>query len=689
MRCTRRAVLSARTGHSRTRFTQGDGSSAFLQSLPLCAKLCSTMKPFAAEDLFHHRVLSGLDGSFRHRNLAFKMSRALRDSDDYEGTVWILDFGGGLEVRPKRLTSAAFGAASPSLSPDGTMLAFLSTRGDDGRQLHLLRLDGGEARQLTHSGDCKLSSIEQWATAGDKLLALCTVAHREDGERDGPAGHRAPQVARFLPYKKDGSGITVGERTHLYAIDARSGGLAALTAGDFDVSAGAWSPDGSRLAFLRNRSERQRHRTDVWIARADGADARRIVDAVPTIGAFAWSPDGTRLALTGTREAGDSMAGLWVVDADGGGLRRLGGEDFEIDPAGGVHWHADGTRVVVVAMRRGLQELAAVRVADGEVAHFRAGLRHVIGMAPCGDRIAFIAASMRKPCELFSCDWRGGDERRHSAFNRAWFAKRLRPHVSRRRFRVPDGADGEETIDAWLLLPEGEGPFPLLVDMHGGPHSIALIDYAAHACWYELVSRGWAVVAPNAVGSGSYGVDFARRLCGRWGELDLPQYEAVVRALQTQGIADTRIACAGKSYGGFLAAWAIGHSTLFRAAVVCAPVANIESHAGTSDTGYYVTPYAMGGDFDQARDRYHALSPIAHCHKATAATLILQGEDDGRCPRGQSEELFAHLIRCTDAPAELVIYPKSTHTEAESGRPSNRVDYHRRTVAWLQRWTRD
>jgi dipeptidyl aminopeptidase/acylaminoacyl peptidase len=190
-------------------------------------------------------------------------------------------------------------------------------------------------------------------------------------------------------------------------------------------------------------------------------------------------------------------------------------------------------------------------------------------------------------------------------------------------------------------------------------------------------------VAPNAVGSASYGRDFARRLTGRWGELDLPQVQAVVAQLQAEGLADTRLACAGKSYGGFLAAWAIGHCDLFKAAAVSAPVANLLSHMGTSDTGYYVTPFAMGCGPEDDPERYRRLSPVTYCQQVTAATLLLQGENDGRCPRGQSEELFANLVRCGKAEVELVMYPQGSHAEAESGRPRNRVDYHQRLARWV------
>ena len=639
------------------------------------------MKPFRAEDLFHHHTITSLEGSGAHARLVFKLGRALKSSDGYERTLWQLDASD--DSAPRQLTSVEFGASTPKWDPQGKRLAFLSKRGDRGMQVHLLREEGGEAIRSSDAEE-RLSSIQDWSRNGKSWLVLASTDWKEDGEdNESPDGGRPPQVARYLPYKLDGSGITVGERTHAYAIDVESGEIKALTEGDFDVSKARWSPDGKRLVLLRNRSERQRHRTDVWIADADGQDARRLVGGLASIGTVEWSPDSRWLLAAGSQEEGDSMTRLWRIDPNSGDLRRLGDDDFEIDPVTGIRWHPDSTRAAVVSSRRGLQVVAVVDLRSGDATHRPFGLRHVLALSLWGDRIAFVAASMRAPEELYSMEWDGTDVRRHTAFNRTWFRKRTRPRALRRRFDVPDGNGGEERIDAWLLRPaKGDGPFPLLVDMHGGPHSTVLIDFAAHTYWYELCSKGWAVLAPNAVGSGSYGERFSHRLRGRWGELDLPQIEAIVRRLQREGFADDRVACTGKSYGGYLSAWACGHSDLFRAVIACAPIANLESHFGTSDTGYYVTPFAMAGEYPEQRDRYHALSPIAYCANTKAAVLILQGENDGRCPRGQAEELFAHLIRCTDVPIELVVYPTSSHSEAESGRPSNRVDYHARIARW-------
>src|SRR5690606_31590180 len=135
-----------------------------------------------------------------------------------------------------------------------------------------------------------------------------------------------------------------------------------------------------------------------------------------------------------------------------------------------------------------------------------------------------------------------------------------------------------------------------------------------------------------------------------------------------EGLADHRVACMGKSYGGFLSAWAVGHCDTFRAAVVSAPVANVESHAGTQDSGYYVTPWMMAGELNDSRDKYLDLSPTTYCGNVRTPTLVLQGEDDERCPLGQSEEFFSGLVRCSDAESVMVVYPGGSHGLAKSGK---------------------
>jgi dipeptidyl aminopeptidase/acylaminoacyl peptidase len=66
--------------------------------------------------------------------------------------------------------------------------------------------------------------------------------------------------------------------------------------------------------------------------------------------------------------------------------------------------------------------------------------------------------------------------------------------------------------------------------------------------------------------------------------------------------------------------------------------------------------------------------------------LILQGEDDERCPKGQAEELFTRFMTTSETPAELILYPGSDHHFYENGKPSHAVDVVRRLVEWTTRW---
>lgn len=590
------------------------------------------------------------------------------------------------------LTHPAFTATSPALDREGKRLAFLSQRKTDRRQVHLLDLDGGESRPLTDAQH-ELEAICEWSPDGNRLLVTAKVRWPDDlggeatGEDDDANDDQRPKVARFLPYKSDGTGITLGRRTHLFAVDTGNGGMKALVEGDFDVDAGLWSPDGAKLAFLRGRGDRQRHRNDLWLADADGGDARQVTDALASIKHACWSPDSRWIALAAGEEQGDSATLLWLVDVASGEVRRLGDDDFELAAGGGPRWHPDGRRVAALAIHRGLQRIAMMDTGhDGPPVWLGNGLAHAQSLANCGDRLATVTATIRKPDEVHTIGWDGTDERRETAFNRGWIRRKARPHVSKRRVEVPDGDGGTERIDTWLLRPDGDPPFPVLVDLHGGPHSHVLLDFPAHVYWYMLVSRGWMVVAPNPIGSSGYGKRFRERLRGNWGELDLPQLIALVEALQQAGLADERVACCGKSYGGFLGAWAIGHCDTFRAAVVSAPVADVESHAGTSDSGYYVTPWMMAGELHDHRERYRHLSPTSYCHEVRTPTLLLQGEDDGRCPLGQTEEMFAGMVRCADVDAQMVVYPGGGHGMAKSGKPSHRRDYHQRIVDWVERY---
>lgn len=636
-------------------------------------------RPFEARDLSLYHAITDVSASTR--GAAVSVSRPDAEADSNALSIWFVPFDGG---EPRPFTSGH--DSDPRWSPDGKELAFVSSRGN-GLQLFLMPRGGGEARAVTHMKN-GVSSFE-WAPDGKSFLmtAKQKVDPSAKGERaEAPEG-KQPQVVWRLPYKADGIGYTLDREIHLFTVDKQTGDSKQLTDGPFDVRSARFSPDGQRIAYARTRTGREANRTDVWVMNADGTEAHQVSKHVASVQFPLWSPDGRWIAFTGGEKEGDSSSRLWLIDTKEWSVRPLGEEGLEVESGDSVHWSEDSQSLVFIQVRRGLQEVASISISDGRLDTLVGGERHVLKLAVTQDHLVYAWASMTEPAELWCADRNGGNPRRITDLN-GWWRERMVPKVSLRRFEVPDGEGGTEEIEAWLMQPagNGDGPHPLLLDVHGGPHSVAFLEFRKTMWRHVLVSQGWSVLVPNAVGSSSYGPEFAQRLIGRWGELDLPQHLAAIRTLQEEGAADDRLAVYGKSYGGYLSAWAITQTDAFKAAVVSAPVANIESHFGTSDSGFYVTPFAMCGEPFVNRETARKLSPLVHMHKARTPTLLLQGKDDQRCPIGQSEEIFATLMRSSDVATEMVLYPGEDHHLAEEGRPSFRIDYVERIVAWADQW---
>lgn len=632
---------------------------------------------FEVDDLLGFRLIRDVDISPDGRTLVVEVEEIDREGDQPFSNLWLVASEGG-QRRP--LTFGRKMSTSPRFSPDGSRLAYVSNRDGAPAQLYVLSLEGGEPRRLT---TVKGGAIEPvWSPDGSRIAFSAPVT----GDR--PA--HAPRVVTRASYKSDGVGFVLDRPTQLFVVDAEAGDARQLTTSDASAMNPAWSPDGRTIAFVRMRNgKRDAHRSDVWVVDATGSGLRGLTKACAHVMSPTWSPDGRTIAFYAARKEGEGRRQLWTVSLSGGDERTVTSEDddvasFPLARSRPPVWTSDGRALVVPTVSATRSSVARVDVATGTSQSVASGDRQItmVTSSPSAERIAFVWADLRVCGKLSTVRWDGTDERLVADVNDAWSRDRRWPRASLRDF---PGAS-EPTNHGLLLLPEGTGPWPLLVDVHGGPHSYVELGFPYHPYWYVLVSRGWAVLALNPPGSASYGKAFSERLRGSWGEADLPEQLAAVDALVAEGIADgSRVAIAGKSYGGYMVAWAIGQTDRFRAAAFSAGVTNLESHFGTSDSGYYVDPHNLSADIVEDRERYRRLSPIGRAHLARTPTLILQGEDDERCPKGQAEELFAALLTAGKTEVEMVLYPGGSHRLAESGRPSHRVDYNRRIVAWLER----
>jgi len=195
-----------------------------------------------------------------------------------------------------------------------------------------------------------------------------------------------------------------------------------------------------------------------------------------------------------------------------------------------------------------------------------------------------------------------------------------------------------------------------------------------------LASRGYAVFLPNFRGSTGYGDRFLLSILRDWG---VGPAEDIVRGIEQLGrkrLADPRrLVVYGGSYGGYMTAWLIGHTRIFRAAVAQAPVVNIVSMWGTTDIPNFMEWSSGGSPLRKFRSHWEQ-SPVAGLKGCTTPTLVVVGDKDERVPPNQAQELY-RTVKAAGTPARLVRYPREPHGMTE---PRHRLDFLRRSLAWFR-----
>ncbi|MEN5061944.1 S9 family peptidase [Luteimonas sp. TWI1416] len=569
----------------------------------------------------------------------------------------------------------------PRWSPDGTRLGFLSTRAAPdvdttapraSSQVWATAADGATPRPLTASaGDVTAFS---WSTDGTRVAYLAI---------DPPAPERAARLAR-----KDDA-IQVGrdaQFTRLWLTDANGRNARALTPPDLQVQDLAWSPDGRTFA-LRVSDEvglgAMWYRSRVVLISAEDGGVLGTVTARASGGPLAWSPDGTRLLYgqlgphghTATRmvyapatDTHVALATTWP-----GTLRTL-------------QWREDGT-LVGIGLRGVRPQLLAIAPSDGEVVELVELQGPVRGLSLARNgRVALAHGRADHPPEvgtLSEADMLGGGHvtwlTNTNPQVRAWPLGQVRDLV------WTSSRDGRQ-IHGVLVLPSDWRPgtrLPTLVQAHGGPADAWLSGWLGswHDWAQSLAMRGYAVLLPNPRGSYGQGDAFTSLARGDWGDGPFQDVLDGLDAIQEEGIADpARVAIGGWSYGGYLSAWAVGHSDRFRTAIVGAAVIDTAVMALTTDVPYEYLPGYFGNVLEQ-RALYDRNSPIRSAQHVTVPVLVLHGEDDRRVPISQGEQ-FHRALLVNGTPVEMVRYPRGPHWfEARE----HERDVLERVLDWLDR----
>jgi len=638
------------------------------------------------------------------------------DADAYVGQLWRVDLTGA--EPPRRLTRGLADAA-PRFSPDGSLIAFRRALPDAPPQLYVVPSTGGEPVQAT---DAKLGvGAFAFSPDGRRLAYLARVP--EDGRYgtlDGVApAAEDPRRITTLQFQADGLGWTNDRRRHVFVVDVpdpfgepfvpprgraakaqQDAKVAApdaapvpgpvppstrLTSGDVDHDAPAFAPDGTLVAASARHESRDRDLV-VEIVRIPTEDptvpnAAQVVSGGVNAYEAAFSADGETLFMIGA-DLGESgrdfvgrLGGVFAVPSAGGTPRRLTDALTTQVEHGLERFGADG--VLTLVNDRGTQRPLTVR-ADGTATVWPTGDASVLAAVQLpGDqgRLAVTVTTPDAAAELALLDAAGD-------------LTLLTDFSGRLRAAGPIAAPIELTATAsdgypvhgWVYLPATPGPHPVLLTIHGGPHSTygpAFFDE-----FQVFTGAGYAVVACNPRGSGGYGEHHGRVIKDAMGDLDASDILAFLdHALAAvPALDDARVGVQGGSYGGYMAAWLIGHTDRFAAAIVERGFVDTESFVGASDIGWFFVEAYNG------TDAAHRLtqSPQTFADRVRTPTLVLHSENDLRCPLGPALRYYTTL-KLNGVDAELLVFPGENHELSRSGTPHHRLQRFEAILDW---WTR-
>ena len=500
----------------------------------------------------------------------------------------------------------------------------------EGRTTSVVRHDGEAAAPVAWSGGLLFASERSDA------LDVVEVAIR--GEVAESAGRRWSHA----DFAWDPTVSADGERAawHEWDLEAmswtasrivvagRSDGATNVVAGGEGIAVGQprFSPDGAYLAYVTDESGFW----NVHIADADGSHSRPLIaehhdHAEPSWGpgqrSYSWSPNSDAVALCCNE---DGFARLVVVSLDGVVHELAKGWHHGID------WGSGG----VVAVRSGAKTAPQITVV-----HAKTGARRVVARgAPAG-----LESGAREPSAV---TWSNDGATVHGLL--------YPPDADPPDADPPAGDEVGDDRGSRAAAP------PMLVDVHGGPTGQATVSWDAWLRYFT--SRGWAVLRPNPRGSTGYGRAYAQGLRGTWGDVDVADIAAGIRAAAENGWCDpTRVAVSGGSSGG-LTALMIGarHPDLVRAVVSAYGVTDLFDLAAT--THRFESRYLdeLVGTLPHDEERFRAQSPVTHAAAMRVPLLVLQGDEDAVVPPRQAQ-LLVDAVRAAGGVVEDHVYAGEGH----------------------------
>jgi dipeptidyl aminopeptidase/acylaminoacyl peptidase len=610
----------------------------------------------------------------------------------------------GGEVR--RLTRTGGRDNQPRFSPDGTWLAFTSSRSGES-QIWLLPLGGGEPRQLTRLSTG--ASSPQWTPDGESIVFVsrvypdcedddCNAKKLEEEENSKVKAkvinelfythwdHWRDDRRRHVFIVPTGGGEPVDLTPYPYECPT----IALGSGQDHDV---AVSPDGAEVCVAVNTSDHPAWdiNNDLFLVSTDGGEWRRITENPANDNHPVYSPDGRYIAyraMTRPNFEADRYR-LKLYDRKNDESLDIGGAlADELDRSvGSIAWAPDSKRLYVLCEDNGYNSIYRVEAKNGKVKKLTSEMTTAsAAVSPDGKKLAFLRQSGDMPYELYVSSDGGDDARNISRVNDERLAGVEMNPLEAFYF---EGAGGDR-VQGWLLKPPGfdpDGKYPLVFLVHGGPQGAWEDEFHFRWNYQMFAAPGYVVVAINPRGSTGFGQEFTDQISGDWGG---KVYDDLMLGLDyvlaTYPFIDKdRMAAAGASYGGYMMNWFAGHTDRFDCLVNHDGVYNLESMYGSTEELWF-PEWEMYGTPWSNPEMYAKWSPHRFAQKFgeyKTPILIVHSANDLRVPLAEGMQAFTAMQR-QGVPSRFLYFPDENHFVTK---PLNAQLWWKEVHEWIARWT--
>jgi dipeptidyl aminopeptidase/acylaminoacyl peptidase len=586
---------------------------------------------------------------------------------------------------------------------------YIRTRFDDINQIHLVSEPGGARRQLTWFED-----------------PTGQVERRGDGSE--------------LAFTMDRSG---GEFDQIYLFDPETATTTLLTDGKSRNRVLRWSRDGKRLAYQSTR--RNGRSNDIWMMDPDHPeDAELLVEANngDWWGPADFSEDGKYLLVqqyikvtdsriylldlksremrivagnaenpTANRAAGfdGSGKGFYLVTNARGMAAELAWKSLQ--PGAGIEYIStripwdvsefalsdDGRRAAFVTNEGGVSRLYLLNTRTRRytlIDSMPMGLIFGLEFHPDNKRIAMSLNTAQTPSDVFVMSLgRSATDARSlhrwtssevGGLDTATFAEPELMHYP--GFDTVD--DETRRVPAFVYRPNGEGPHPVIIYIHGGPEGQYRPTFSGtFQMW--IAELGAAIIAPNIRGSTGYDSEYVSLDDGYLRENAVKDIGALLDWIAAQpDLDENRVAVYGGSYGGYMAlASAVHYSDRLKAGVDVVGISNFVTFLeNTEEYRRELRRREYGDERDpDMRAFLERISPLKNVDRIKLPLLVVQGQNDPRVPVTESEQIVAALRQR----GQPVWYIKALNEGHGYDRKENQDVFQQAAILFLRRYLVD